>query len=171
MHLPNLENWIQIFIWKPIQFSLFFPVIFGSGSPSQFFTWVRTLKLGFSPIFTQNENSWFSMWEPGWEPTWEPGHPVRTAQHCCIYLCGAGLWLVNNRRSQVFERKSEWTNRWFQFQKNIKWEFKECQVPGIWKNQGWKNCWFQLLKNPQRTDWSTEWTSKEPAVFWVVIWL
>jgi hypothetical protein len=31
-------------------------------------TWVKTIKLIFSPIFTQNENSRYSMLESYWEP-------------------------------------------------------------------------------------------------------
>jgi hypothetical protein len=85
---PKPREWIQIFIRKPIQSSLLFSCNFRFWFSESVFTWVRTLKLGFSLIFTQNENSWSSMWELGWEPIWEPGHPVRTAQHCYIYLCG-----------------------------------------------------------------------------------
>ncbi len=47
--------------------SFFFFLNSDSGSPSQFSHGWEPLKPIFSPVFTQNENSWFSMWEPGWD--------------------------------------------------------------------------------------------------------
>jgi len=68
-----------------------------------------------------------------------------------IYLCGASLWLGNNRRFQVFEKKSEWTNRWFQFQNKFKWELKNARLQAFERIRDERTAGFsywKILKEP-----------------------